>query len=336
MNGNSGVLLTLSEEPLILSFKNTKINRRVAVGLVLAPVLSSCASEVTKVDSDSQFIKDVLFTLNQPDIDLLNIKLAVDNMISPGDSNSIKLQVKYMADGIRANFTEKSTDRQKLEALKTYLYTPGKWNSNEPFAYDMQDPLGKEISSKLLSTYLHAKKGNCVSMPLLFLFVGQEIGLNISLARAPEHLFVKFTDEGKRTYNIETTSGGGFTRNEWIAKQLPMTQASVDSGLHMRSLTKKESAIVIIETLLEYYWEQKKYQQVISLSNALLPYYPNNAYLMLHLSASYASLAKIRQANQQKSGQTIIGSRIIGNMFESASMEWQQKARRIGWQELPS
>ena len=56
-----------------------------------------------------------------------------------------------------------------MQALKRYIYEPGEWNNFQPYQYDMDDPLGTKLSNKLLSHYLAAKKGNCVTMPFLFI-----------------------------------------------------------------------------------------------------------------------------------------------------------------------
>ena len=56
---------------------------------------------------------------------------------------------------------------------------------NRPFTYDLKDPLGQQVRSKMLSTYVRTRKGNCVSMPVLFLIVADRLGLKVRLAAAP-------------------------------------------------------------------------------------------------------------------------------------------------------
>ena len=43
-----------------------------------------------------------------------------------------------------------------------------------------------------MSHYLATRKGNCVSMPVLFVILGQKLGLPITLAIAPNHVFAKY------------------------------------------------------------------------------------------------------------------------------------------------
>jgi regulator of sirC expression with transglutaminase-like and TPR domain len=107
----------------------------------------------------------------------------------------------------------------RLVALKRYLYESGPWNDNKPFQYDLDDPLGTKPGSRLLQRYLTARRGNCITMPILFLTLGQRIGLNLTLAEAPLHVFVKYTDASGKVWNLEPTSGGGFTRDQWYRQK---------------------------------------------------------------------------------------------------------------------
>jgi hypothetical protein len=78
-----------------------------------------------------------------------------------------------MAGELKAMFPVMANSRVKVEALKKYLYVAGPWNDNRPFQYDLDDPLGQNIRNKLLSSYLDSHKGNCVSMPSLFVVLGR-------------------------------------------------------------------------------------------------------------------------------------------------------------------
>jgi len=65
----------------------------------------------------------------------------------------------------------------------------------------------------LLQRYLTTRRGNCITMPILFLALGQRLGLTMTLAEAPLHVFVKYTDDDGAVWNLEATSGGGVTRD---------------------------------------------------------------------------------------------------------------------------
>lgn len=111
-------------------------------------------------------------------IDLARSKLTIDRMIDPSIDveNNLK-RLEAMAQKIRSMLPADASSLQKMETLIRYLYTAGSWNDNRPYRYDLDDPFGSNIHNKLLPTYLAIRKGNCISMPFLFIVLGQKLGL---------------------------------------------------------------------------------------------------------------------------------------------------------------
>ena len=96
-------------------------------------------------------------------------------------------------------------------------------------------------------------------MPILFLIIADRLGLNVGLCSAPEHMFVRYTDQSGRVLNIEATSGGHPARDSFIRENFPMSDRSIESGLYMRTLTKRESIAMMASTLIEHLAEQGRY-----------------------------------------------------------------------------
>jgi regulator of sirC expression with transglutaminase-like and TPR domain len=134
---------------------------------------------------------EALFT---GDRDAAEIKLTIDHMVDPDVDVAASLKI---IDGMAADIERMraaagaTTDFDKLAVLRRYLYEPGSWNGGQVFAYDLIDPLGKRPETRLLSYYLKARQGNCVSMPTLMMVLGNRIGLKMTLASAPWHNLVK-------------------------------------------------------------------------------------------------------------------------------------------------
>lgn len=53
-------------------------------------------------------------------------------------------------------------------------------------------------------------------MPILFLILGDRLGLDMALASAPLHMFVRWRDSSGRTLSLETTSGAHPARDAWF------------------------------------------------------------------------------------------------------------------------
>lgn len=55
----------------------------------------------------------------------------------------------------------------KPSALRTVVYESGAWNGFRLFTYDHEYFRSNRL--KLVSNYMESRRGNCVSMPILFL-----------------------------------------------------------------------------------------------------------------------------------------------------------------------
>jgi regulator of sirC expression with transglutaminase-like and TPR domain len=149
-----------------------------------------------------------------PGRSLEEVKLAVDGMVNPEqDASDIAAELDKLSRVLLPMVADAKGDHAKLKVLRQFIYENGPWNENRPFAYDLADPKGRTSENKLLGTYLRTRRGNCISMPILFAILGQRMGLKTTLAVAPFHMFVKFTDEAGKEWNLEPTSGGGYTRD---------------------------------------------------------------------------------------------------------------------------
>jgi regulator of sirC expression with transglutaminase-like and TPR domain len=230
------------------------------------------------------------------------------------------------------NFSPSST--AKLQALKRYIYEPGEWNSFQPYQYDLDDPLGNKLSNKLLPRYLESKKGNCVTMPLLFVILGQRLGIDVTAATAPLHILVKFKDETGTTYNLETTSGANPARDVWYREQMPMTDEAVANGVYLRPLTRKETVAIMVTTLAEHYFEQREFEKAITVSDLTLEYYPRDVEAMVRKGSAYYRLLAKYYLEKYRSPDEI-PDRAKGHFayLSHHNLQWFAKAEALGWRE---
>lgn len=282
-------------------------------------------------------LRTIRAILELPDqrIDLARAKLTIDHMIDPGIdiANNLK-QLDGMEHAIQSRLPAMATSRDKLDALRGYLYQVGPWNANRPFSYDLDDPLGHNIHHKLLPTYLATRKGNCVSMPVLFIILGQKLGLDLSAATAPEHIFVKYRDELGNYYNIETTSGGGFARDAWMQQKMPMSKEALANGIYMQPLTKKETVAVMAGTLMEFYGKQGWEERRIALARLALKYYPKDVSAMLHIHSAYYRLWKKNFVDKYPTPNDIpLQERPYFVELDKNVVLWGSKAEALGWRD---
>src|SRR5262245_54516989 len=181
-------------------------------------------------------LQELQSLLNTPDsqIDYAKAKLAIDQMIEPStDVSGTLKQLDAMAAQIRLLLPADANRRMRLVTLMSYLYQPGPWNGGRTFSYDLEDPFGKNLRNKLLTTYLRTRKGNCVSMPILFVILVQKIGLEVTLSTAPAHVLAKYRDDDGSMLNIENVSGGS-KGDASYQKEMRISQRAMASGIYLQ------------------------------------------------------------------------------------------------------
>jgi regulator of sirC expression with transglutaminase-like and TPR domain len=131
-------------------------------------------------------LKTVRALLQQPEsqMDLGAIKLTVDRMIDPSiDVAAATKQIEELAEEVRATFPLGASNLVKFKALRDYLYRPPLLSGRQPYLYNLQDD--RSPRAKLLPVYLNSRRGNCVSMPTLFVILGQKLGFRWPWLRLP-------------------------------------------------------------------------------------------------------------------------------------------------------
>ncbi len=223
-------------------------------------------------------------------------------------------------------------DVRKLAAVRTVIYQPGSWNDQRPFAYDLADPYGQNLSSKLLSTYLSTRRGNCVSMPILFLILADRLGVNVALSTAPLHVFLKFTDAAGKVTNLEATSGALPARDQWYREKLPMTDQAVASGIYLQTLSRKESVALMATTVMEHLMDQGRYQAVIEVADVILAHSPRDAETMVRRGSAFARLLD-EEFYIPYPTEDLVPPHLHGRYgeLESANQQAFAQAEALGW-----
>jgi regulator of sirC expression with transglutaminase-like and TPR domain len=275
--------------------------------------------------------------LNQPaaNLDLARAKLSIDKMIDPGiDTDSNLRRLDDMTASIRMLPEFGESQASKLLALKKYIYEPGAWNGFNAFEYDLKDPLGNNIHNKLLPTYLSTRKGNCVTMPLLVILLGQRLGIDVTAATAPKHVLVKWKNEGGTWVNLEATSGANPARDVWIRQQMPMTDEALANGVYLQPLTRTESAALIATTLAEHYFAQGEFEKSIVIADLVLQSYPKDVGMIVLKATAFGRLNRQWFVSKYPSpAQIPVAERGYFQYLSQNNRHWFAQAETLGWRQ---
>jgi regulator of sirC expression with transglutaminase-like and TPR domain len=315
----------------------------IAVVVFLLPNLHAAASHAASQPDSSSPAAFVGALLDAADgsASFAELQLAIDKSVDPAvdldaahaELDSMVAIVKRMLATIPPEAA--STSLEKMKALRTFIYESGWWNDHRPFGYDMDDPLGqKNFHSRLLSHYIDTRKGNCVSMPTLFLVLGERLGLRVTLSTAPLHVFVKWTNDAGQTFNLETTSGAGGTRDSYYRERMPMTDEAIANGVYMKTLSRKETVAVMATTLLDDLLRTGRNDEAIAVADALLEAYPANAYVLAKKGTAHYRLLKENFIEKYPTEGDIPAEELpYAISLHRANQEAFAKAEALGWRE---
>ncbi|MGO4339977.1 transglutaminase family protein [Labrys sp. KB_33_2] len=312
--------------------------RLIATMFMGALCISSARAEVL-VQKDAVSLVRTLLHASPDKMDYGQIKLAVDSFVDPSqNSAAVETELAAMLAEIGKMLATLPSEQvgssmERMKALRAFLYQSGRWNKNSPFQYDLNDPYGKDIGTQQLSTYIATKKGNCVSMPLLFLVLGERLGLKVGLSTAPLHIFIKFTDDATgKTWNLETTSGAGFTRDLWYQQKLPMTPKSIETGAYLKILPRQQTVAVITTLILDHLLKSQRYEEAIAVADLLLEAWPEDVYALVKKGTAYRGLLQDRViAKYPKLSDMPPNVRLYGDGLYKANQEAFKRAEELGW-----
>jgi regulator of sirC expression with transglutaminase-like and TPR domain len=236
-------------------------------------------------DAGVSMLRAVLWTTDDR-LDLAHAKITLDHFLDPTvDETETNKLLNVWVDRVRRRMPPNASTWTKVLVLSDTLYRVSAWNGNRKMDYAFDDPFGKDLKTSELSHYLQTQRGNCVSMPILFAILAQRIGLNATLATAPNHLLVKIKLDNGDWFNYEATSGSTLTKEQYET-QFHIDPRAVEMGTYLRPLTRREAILAITGPLIDYYNNSRSPSQMMALAQLELSYQPDflNA-LMLKGSA---------------------------------------------------
>ncbi len=165
---------------------------------------------------------------------------------------------------------------QKLFSENIIEYNGNEKRIHKPYRYDFEDFLGEENwSSMFVYKLLKTGKGQCHSMPLLYLIFAEELKTKAWLSLAPEHSFIIFKS-GRTFYNFETTNGK-LVSEEWLIESGYINTTAIKNRIYLDTLGKNELMGVLLADLIMGYTNLFGYDNFMNtMVNSLLGIYPKS------------------------------------------------------------
>jgi len=153
------------------------------------------------------------------------------------DSIALEIRTRLQSRNLRAN-------EEAVAVINKYLFgelgfKPTK-QENDP------DDL-------FLHSVLDRRQGQCLGLSILYLAIGERLGLPLYGVVVPGHFFIRY-DDGWMRFNIETTSKGGFVENEYYISKYNVPQCNNDS-IYMINLNKIQTLGCFFNNLGSSYYK---------------------------------------------------------------------------------
>lgn len=146
-----------------------------------------------------------------------------------------------------------------------------------PMQYDFDDYRGeKNWSNMFVSKLLATHKGQCHSMPLLYLILCEQTGTEASLAYSPSHSYIKFKDNSGNWHNLELTNGRVVT-DAFVVGSGYVTAEAIKNKTYMEPQSKQQVVAECLSDLAFGYAHKHGYDKFLAQCvDSVLKYDENN------------------------------------------------------------
>lgn len=310
----------------------------IAIGVTLAFAAPARAVTPGGESVDDANVATLRLLLEQPEghIDLAKAKVTIDRMVDPDmDGDGTLQSLDEWTARVRSRFPPGASNKVKVEVLVSTLYEPGPWNDHRPFAYDFTDPYGGNLRNTLLRTMLASRTGQCVSMPIAFVLLGQKLRLPLTMTTAPYHLLAKYGDEETGQWmNLEATSGK-FHYDSGYEHSLRIPPEAIRQQTFLRPCTQRESvALFATATLVPFYRQNKQPERMLQVTELILEANPRDAVAMtLRGDAYYLMIEQHFKSRYPLAEQIPLTEQEEFKSYSRQNLEWYAKAEALGWRE---
>ena len=167
-----------------------------------------------------------------------------------------------------------------------------------PMKYDYNDPWGKDDwVNRFIIKLMATKKGQCYSLPMLYLILCEAIGAEAHLAYSPSHSYIKFKDNSGNWYNLELTNGRIVTDAYMVGSGF-ITAEAIKNRTYMEPQTKHQVIAQCIVDLAGGYIYKYGYDRFVKQCADAVLKYDKNSLSGLMLKANYEGQRLEYIANQ--------------------------------------
>ena len=112
-----------------------------------------------------------------------------------------------------------------------------------------------------------------------------------------------------------------------------MTDRAIESGLYMRTLTRREAAAHMASIVVDFLMTEGRFQEAIEVAEVILQHYPRDGYTLVKLGTAYAELMRVEFIERFPTPAMLppaLRQRYV--MFAQRNLLAFQAAEALGWE----
>jgi regulator of sirC expression with transglutaminase-like and TPR domain len=195
--------------------------------------------------------------------------------------------IDSLAERVRRLVNDSDDPNVKVDAINTVLF------EQENFDYDLEALAGNRDEPGFLNVLLDTKKGNCVSLPALYMAIAHRLGYPIYPVFAPAHIFLRYVDPRRGISNIETTHRGIYYPDKDYIESFNLDDRAGKVNNYLRTGTYREFLGCLVDKSASRYSRLGQPEKAIAYlekAATLAPVWPN---LYASLSLNHAILSAL-------------------------------------------
>jgi len=232
--------------------------------------------------------------LQEDEVDLATAALIISEYWSEMvNGRRYQSALDQMALEIRERLTQQrlNADFRAVPVINKYLFSELGYNSIS----EASDP-----NSLFLHTVMDRKQGYCLSLSVLYLAIGERLGLPLHGVVVPGHFFVRY-DDGRVRFNIETTSKGGNAPDEHYIKKFKVPRLN-GRNIYLKNLTKIQTLGCFFNNLGNSYSDVGDMESALRAFELAVEINPTLSESRANLANIYLKQGQIAQAIREYRG----------------------------------
>ena len=192
-------------------------------------------------------------------IDLSNIILNISLQRDPSLNRAIlETQLNQLTENVRSRLKTNLSDDQVIQILRQVIH------QEAGLLYtDQVDSKGIPLNPAELFLHglLETKRGYCMNLSLIYLIIGDRLGLPLYGVALPNHFFVRYESE-KTRINIEATEAGASYPDDFYRQRFGLVAGN--DSFFMKNLSKKQTLGAYFSNVGMVYYQDRKVDRAIN------------------------------------------------------------------------